>query len=122
MFDRATLASVVLGANSSALSAIGNDYGYEKVFERQIRCIGKEGDVLIAISTSGKSCNVIEAIKVAKKMGISVISFTGKNDSVMNDLSDITIKAQSNETNHIQEMHIAIGQLICGLVEREFFG
>ena len=77
---------------------------------------------MIAISTSGKSYNVIEAIKVAKNMGISVISFTGKNDSVMNDLSDITIKAQSNETNHIQEMHIAIGQLICGLVVREFFG
>ena len=120
--DRDPLSSIAITVDTSALTAIGNDYGYEKVFERQIRGIGKEGDVLIAISTSGKSCNVIEAIKVAKKMGISVISFTGKNDSVMNDLSDITIKAQSNETNHIQEMHIAIGQLICGLVEREFFG
>ena len=120
--DRDPLSSIAITVDTSALTAIGNDYGYEKVFERQIRGIGKKGDVLIAISTSGKSCNVIEAIKVAKKMGISVISFTGKNDSVMNDLSDITIKAQSNETNHIQEMHIAIGQLICGLVEREFFG
>ena len=120
--DRDPLSSIAITVDTSALTAIGNDYGYEKVFERQIRGIGKKGDVLIAISTSGKSCNVIEAIKVAKNMGISVISFTGKNDSVMNDLSDITIKAQSNETNHIQEMHIAIGQLICGLVEREIFG
>ena len=94
-----------------------SDYGYENVFSRQLKGIGNKGDVLISISTSGKSENVLEAIKEAKKMGIYVVSLTGINDSEMKKISDLTISAQSNETNHIQEMHIAIGQLICGIVE-----
>tara|TARA_B110000305_G_C19310682_1_gene573827 strand:+ start:389 stop:964 length:576 start_codon:yes stop_codon:yes gene_type:complete len=115
--DRKPLPAIALTVDTSAITAIGNDYGYENIFSRQLKGIGNKGDVLIAISTSGKSKNVIEAIKQAKIMGIYVISFTGIENSEMNNLSSITINAQSNETNHIQEMHIAIGQLICGIVE-----
>ncbi len=117
--DRKPMPAIALTVDTSAITAIGNDYGYENVFSRQLRGIGNKGDVLIAISTSGKSKNVINAIHEAKEMGIYVISFTGINDSEMKSLSDNTISAQSNETNHIQEMHIAIGQLICGIVEEE---
>ncbi|MFL2548901.1 MAG: SIS domain-containing protein [Gammaproteobacteria bacterium] len=115
--DRKPLPAISLTVDTSAITAIGNDYGYENVFSRQLKGIGNKDDVLISISTSGKSKNVLEAIKEAKKMGIYVISFTGISDSEMKKLSDLTISAQSNETNHIQEMHIAIGQLICGIVE-----
>ena len=115
--DRKTLPAIALTVDTSAITAIGNDYGYENVFSRQLKGIGNKGDVLISISTSGKSENVLEAIKEAKKMGIYVVSLTGINDSEMKKISDLTISAQSNETNHIQEMHIAIGQLICGIVE-----
>ncbi len=117
--DRKPMPAIALTVDTSAITAIGNDYGYENVFSRQLKGIGNKGDVLIAISTSGKSKNVINAIHEAKEMGIYVISFTGINDSEMKSLSDNTISAQSNETNHIQEMHIAIGQLICGIVEEE---
>jgi len=115
--DRKPLPAIALTVDTSAITAIGNDYGYENVFSRQLKGIGNKGDVLISISTSGKSENVLEAIKEAKKMGIYVVSLTGINDSEMKKISDLTISAQSNETNHIQEMHIAIGQLICGIVE-----
>ena len=115
--DRKPLPAIALTVDTSAITAIGNDYGYENVFSRQLKGIGNKGDVLISISTSGKSENVLEAIKEAKKMGIYVVSLTGINDSDMKKISDLTISAQSNETNHIQEMHIAIGQLICGIVE-----
>ena len=117
--DRNPMPAIALTVDTSAITAIGNDYGYENVFSRQLKGIGNKGDVLIAISTSGKSKNVINAIHEAKEMGIYVISFTGINDSEMKSLSDNTISAQSNETNHIQELHIAIGQLICGIVEEE---
>ncbi len=117
--DRKPMPAIALTVDTSAITAIGNDYGYENVFSRQLKGIGNKGDVLIAISTSGKSKNVINAIHEAKEMGIYVISFTGIDDSEMKSLSNNTISAQSNETNHIQEMHIAIGQLICGIVEEE---
>ena len=115
--DRKPLPAIALTVDTSAITAIGNDYGYENVVSRQLKGIGNKGDVLIAISTSGKSKNVIKAINEAKDMGIYVISFSGINSSEMQDLSHLTINAQSEETNHIQEMHIAIGQLICGIVE-----
>ena len=115
--DRKPLPAIALTVDTSAITAIGNDYGYENVFSRQLKGIGNKGDVLIAISTSGKSKNVIKAIEEAKNMGIYVISLSGSSWSEMQDLSDLNINAQSDETNHIQEMHIAIGQLICGIVE-----
>lgn len=119
--DRSPLPAIALTVDTSALTAIGNDYGYEKVFSRQLEGIGTQGDVLVGISTSGKSQNVIEAMKSAIKMGITTICFTGDVDTELTKISSCTIKVSSKETNHIQEMHIAVGQLICGLVEDHFF-
>ena len=121
LIDRDPLPAVAITVDTSALTAIGNDYGYEEVFARQLKGIGNDGDVLFALSTSGKSKNIINAIEQAKKMNIKIISLTGKNDSDMSKLSDITIKAPHDKTNHIQEMHIAIGHVICGIVEETIF-
>ena len=119
--DRAPLPAIAITVDTSALTAIANDYGYKNVFSRQLKGLGTKGDVLFAISTSGKSESIIEAIKTAKDIGMQVISLTGLNNNEMNKMSDICINTPSKETNHIQEMHITIGQLICGLVENELF-
>ena len=120
--DRKPLPAISLTVDTSAITAIGNDYGFEHIFSRQLEGIGNKGDVLYATSTSGESKNVIKAIEKAKEIGIKVICVTGKDNNKMAEISNITIHAQSNETNHIQEMHIAIGQLICGIIEEELFG
>ena len=119
--DRDPLPAIALTVDTSALTAIGNDYGYENTFSRQLQGLGNKDDVLVAISTSGNSGNVIKACQVAKKMGITSIGLTGSNKSKLSAEVDVCIKASSNETNHIQEMHIAIGQLICGIVEETLF-
>jgi len=120
--DRKPLPAISLTVDTSAITAIGNDYGFEYIFSRQLEGIGNKGDILYATSTSGESKNVIKAIEKAKEIGIKVICVTGKDNNKMAEISNITIHAQSNETNHIQEMHIAIGQLICGIIEEELFG
>lgn len=120
--DREPLASISLTVDTSAITAIGNDYGFSNVFSRQLKGVGNKGDVLYATSTSGKSENVIKAVEQAKEMGISVIFVTGKNKTEISKLADVSIHAPSDQTNFIQEMHIAIGQLICGIVENNFFG
>ena len=120
--DRKPLASISLTVDTSAITAIGNDYGFANVFSRQLQGVGNKGDVLYATSTSGKSENVIKAVEQAKEMGISVIFVTGKNKTETSALADVSIHAPSDQTNFIQEMHIAIGQLICGIVENNFFG
>ena len=120
--DRNPLPAISLTVDTSAITAIGNDYGYEHVFSRQLSGIGNKNDVLYATSTSGTSKNIIEAIKTAKEMEIHVIALTGNNKTNISDYADVVINAPSNETNYIQEMHIAIGQLICGIVEEHFFG
>ena len=120
--DRKPLPAISLTVDTSAITAIGNDYGFEYIFSRQLEGIGNKGDILYATSTSGESKNVIKAIEKAKEIGIKVICVTGKDNNKMSEISNITIHAQSNETNHIQEMHIAIGQLICGIIEEELFG
>ena len=120
--DRKPLPAISLTVDTSAITAIGNDYGFEHIFSRQLEGIGNKGDILYATSTSGESKNVIKAIEKAKEIGIKVICVTGKDNNKMAEISNITIHAQSNETNHIQEMHIAIGQLICGIIEEELFG
>lgn len=120
--DRKPLPAMSLTVDTSAITAIANDYGYEHIFSRQLSGIGNKNDVLYATTTSGTSKNVIEAIKKAKEMGISVIALTGKNETAMTEHADVVINAPSSETNYIQEMHIAIGQLICGIVEEHFFG
>lgn len=119
--DRKPLASISLTVDTSAITAIGNDYGFANVFSRQLQGVGNKGDVLYATSTSGKSENVKKAVEQAKEMGISVIFVTGKNKTEISALADVSIHAPSDQTNFIQEMHIAIGQLICGIVEEKLF-
>lgn len=119
--DRDPLPAIAITTDTSALTAIGNDYGFDNIFSRQIAGIGKAGDTLVAISTSGKSKNIINAVETARKMSIKVVGLTGKNKSELSNLCDICIHAQSDKTNHIQEMHIAVGQLICEMVENNLF-
>ena len=120
--DRKPLPAMSLTVDTSAITAIANDYGYEHVFSRQLSGIGNKNDVLYATTTSGTSKNVVEAVKKANDMGISVILLTGINKTNISENVEVVINVPSKETNYIQEMHIAIGQLICGIVEEHFFG
>ncbi len=120
-FDRPGLASIALTTDTSILTAIGNDYGYERVFARQVEANGSEGDVFIGISTSGNSKNIVEAITAAKERGIFTVGFTGANGGIMKEMCDICICVPSNETPRIQESHIVIGHIICAIVEKEMF-
>ena len=120
MFDREPLSSIVLGANSSAISAIGNDYGYTEVFSRELRGIGRANDIFIPISTSGNSENILNAISVAKSMRIQTVGMTGNMGGKMSSLSDcIVVPAQ--DTARIQECHILIGHIICEFIEHLYF-
>ncbi|MFH0934712.1 MAG: D-sedoheptulose 7-phosphate isomerase [Pseudomonadota bacterium] len=119
MLERAPLSAWALTVNTSALTAIGNDYTYDEVFSRQLRGLGRSGDVLVGISTSGNSRNVIHAIEAAREMNIAVIGMTGENGGSMAKLCEVCLKVPSTSTPRIQEMHIAIGHLICELVEAE---
>lgn len=120
--DRAPMPAMSLTTDTSALTAIGNDYGYEKVFSRPLKGIGNAGDVLVGISTSGNSKNVLDAFAAAQEKGIATVAFTGAKGGKMKETADITLNVPSDITNNIQEMHIACGHLICGLVEEHFFG
>lgn len=120
-FDRAPMPAMSLTVDTSALTAIGNDYGYDKVFSRQLKGIGNKGDVLVGISTSGNSKNIIDAFAVAKEKGIRTVAFTGEGGGEMLKSADICLNVPSSTTNNIQEMHIACGHLICGIVEAHFF-
>lgn len=120
MFDRAPLYSLALGTNSSAMSAIGNDYGYDKVFERELRGVANTEDVFIAISTSGNSANIMNAIKAAHEIGISTIAFTGKTGGKLDEICEC-LKIPSHETTRIQECHILIGHILCELIELSIF-
>jgi D-sedoheptulose 7-phosphate isomerase len=121
-FDRPGIPSIALTANTSVLTAIGNDYGYSRLFERQIQALGNPGDVFIGLSTSGNSENVVNALIACKAKGIKTIGFTGENTCKMDKLCDICIKAPSRETPRIQETHILIGHIICCIVEEGLFG
>ena len=116
MFDRAPLASIVLGANNSAISAIGNDYGYEQVFARELMGISKKGDVFIPISTSGNSPNIRAAVKQAKQQGLVTVALTGAGSGKLASICEC-LCIPSNETARVQECHIMVGHIICGLVE-----
>ncbi len=117
--DRKSLKSICLSSDTSNLTCISNDYGYEKVFSRQIEGLGDKGDVLICLSTSGKSKNILSALKVAKNLEIFTISFLGKNGGDSKGLSDLEIIIPSNTTARIQEMHLFIGHIICDLIEEK---
>ena len=114
------MAAIALNTDTSIITAVANDMGYEQVFERQVKALAKKEDILFAISTSGESKNVINAVKVGKEMGIYSISLTGMKDSTLSKLSNISINVPSNTVNHVQEMHIIIGHFICEIVEKEF--
>jgi len=120
-YDRPPLPSDALHCNSSYMTAVANDYGYELVYSRLIKGLGKEGDVLIGLSTSGESDNIINAFKEAKKLGILTIGLTGKNKSKFNTLTDITINVPSSDTPRIQECHMIIGHIICELIENQLY-
>lgn len=119
-FDRAPLASLALGTNSSAMSAIGNDYGYDQVFARELTAIGRPEDVFIPISTSGRSPNVLAAARVARDLGIHTVGLSGAGPSAMTEVCEC-IQVPSQETARIQECHILIGHILCGLVEQSIF-
>lgn len=121
-YDRPGLPSIALTTDTSILTAISNDYGFDRIFARQIEAHGKVGDVFIGISTSGNSTDVIEAFKVCKEHSITTIGFSGKTGGKMAGFCDICLKVPSEETPRIQESHIMIGHIICCLVEDSLFG
>lgn len=121
-FDRPGLNAIALTTDTSILTAIGNDYGYEKLFERQIQANGSKNDVFIGISTSGNSKNIILALEECKKKGIKTVGLTGEKESKMDKLCDTIIKVPSSSTPNIQESHIMIGHIICAIIEEEIFG
>ena len=118
--ERGALAGIALTTDSSALTAIGNDYGYEFVFSRQLEALGREGDLLIAISTSGNSGNVVKALELARKIGIKTIGLSGRTGGAMNELCELNLVVPSNDTPRIQEMHIMIGHIICQAIDDAF--
>jgi D-sedoheptulose 7-phosphate isomerase len=120
--DRKALAAIALTTDTSALTAIGNDYGFENVFARQIEALGRKGDIFIAISTSGRSKNVIAALRAAKKLGLVNVGVTRASKTPMHKLCDVVLGAPSDETALIQQLHITAAHAICHLVERELFG
>ena len=118
---REAIAAIALTTDTSLLTAVANDFGFDGVFERQVEALGREGDVLVGISTSGNSENVVRALATAKAAGIRTIALTGGSGGRVGALADIEINVPSTETSHIQEAHIAVGQLIAFLVEDELF-
>jgi D-sedoheptulose 7-phosphate isomerase len=122
-FDRNPLPAIALTTDTSVLTAVGNDYGFDRVFERQVRGLGKTGDVFIAISTSGRSPNIIAALKSARECGLTTVGLTGAVlGGAMAPLCDYYLAAPSAETPQIQQIHIVAAHAICGLVERSLFG
>ena len=115
--DRKPLKSIALTTDTSAITCISNDYSYDKIFERQIEGLGVEGDILVGISTSGNSENIINAIKKCKTIGVKSICLLGKNGGKVRSLADHSIIIDSNSTARIQEMHIMVGQIFCDLIE-----
>ncbi|MDO8616030.1 MAG: SIS domain-containing protein [Dehalococcoidia bacterium] len=116
--QRPALAALALTTDTSALTALGNDFGYETVFQRQVEARGRPGDVVLAISTSGRSQNVLRALTAAARAGLATVGLTGDGPGPLADLTDIAIRVPSANTQRIQEAHIAIGHVICYLVER----
>ncbi|ECP8662440.1 D-sedoheptulose 7-phosphate isomerase [Campylobacter jejuni] len=121
-FDRLGIASIALTTDTSILTAIGNDYGYENLFARQVQAQGVKGDVFIGISTSGNSKNILKALEFCKQKEIISIGLSGASGGAMNELCDYCIKVPSTCTPRIQEAHILIGHIICAIVEEELFG
>lgn len=120
-YDRDPLDAEALHVNSSYLTAVANDYSYDEVYARLVKAKGSKGDVLVALSTSGNSTNIIKAMEVAGKMGMKTIGFTGESGGKMKELSDILLNIPSDDTPRIQESHITLGHIICEMVEARLF-
>ena len=120
-FERPGLPVLALTTDSSVLTAIGNDDGYQHIFSRQINAHGKKGDVFIAYSTSGNSTNIVKALEEARRMGVVSVGLTGNQNGVMVGLCDHIISVPSGSTPKIQECHLVLGHIICGIIEREIF-
>ena len=121
-FDRPPLNAEARHCNTSYLTAVGNDYGYDFIFSRLLRGTAKAGDVIVGISTSGNSKNILNAFELAKEMGVKIIAMTGETGGAMKEFADILLNVPSKDTPRIQESHILIGHIICELVETEIFG
>ena len=120
--DRPGMPGIALTTDTSALTAIANDYGYERVFARQLEALGRPGDVLYAISTSGNSPNVLAAVDTARKLGMKIVGVTGAGGGKMGALCDVLLAVPATRASHVQEMHIAVGHMVCGIVERSLNG
>lgn len=121
-FDRPSIPSLALTTDSSNLTAIGNDYGYDKVFSRQLEGMAQEGDLFIGISTSGNSQNILNAFESAKDRGVITVALVGRDGGKMAQMADFAIIIPSNTTPRIQESHILIGHILCDIIEKELFG
>jgi D-sedoheptulose 7-phosphate isomerase len=121
-FDRPALPALSLSVNTSCVTAIGNDYGFDLVFSRQIEALGQKGDVVIGISTSGNSTNVLQAMSTSKGLGLRTVALTGSTGGKLKNEVDLCLCAPSNDTPRIQECHILMGHIICELVEHTIFG
>lgn len=120
--ERRALPCLALTTNTSTLTAVGNDYGYERTFARQVEAYARKGDVVIAISTSGNSPNVLEGAKAARKAGAKVLAFTNETGGKLAPLADLCLKVPSTVTQHVQECHLATGHILCDLIDRQLFG
>jgi D-sedoheptulose 7-phosphate isomerase len=120
-YDRAPIAAIALTTDSSVMTAIGNDYGYQHVFERQVLGLGRPGDVLIAISTSGRSPNILRALDAARRIGVIAVGFTGRTGGEMPARCDFCLRAPADSTPLIQQLHITAGHIICAEVEARLF-
>jgi D-sedoheptulose 7-phosphate isomerase len=120
-YERAPAAAIALTTDSSVLTALANDYGYDRVFERQIRALGRRGDVFLALSTSGRSPNILRALAAAREVGLATIGLTGKSGGEMAALCDLCLQAPAEAPSLVQQLHIAAGHMICGLVEQQLF-
>ena len=121
-FDRPVLPADALHCNTSYLTAVANDYGYDKVFARLISGLGREGDILVGLSTSGNSENILRAFEICREKGVKTIALTGADGGKMKELADLLINVPSTDTPRIQEAHITVGHIICELVEQAIFG
>lgn len=120
--DRRPLPAIALSTNTSILTAVGNDYGFEHVFARQVEALAASGDVLIALSTSGDSANVLEAVEVARTKGCRTLAFTGADGGRLKSAAEVCLTVPSTKTWHIQEAHITVGHVLCALVEKAVCG
>ena len=120
--ERKAMPAIALTTDTSLMTALTNDYGFDTIFRRQVEALSEPGDVLLAITTSGTSPNVIEGVKTARDLGVTVIGLTGRNGGVLKDMADLSIIVPSDNTQRIQEAHITIGHIICYLAEKELFG